>query len=103
MDNCVFFLLHCRCLCFCLKEKKMSNPRKRNFRIEGFKRSVVMDPTYGDITWIILENAIHQIYDHNASGLSFEELYRLVFRDFYYLLLVLRKICVYMMLICYGV
>ncbi|RHN45488.1 putative cullin [Medicago truncatula] len=54
----------------------MSNPRKRNFRIEGFKHGVVMDPQYGDKTWIILENAIHQIYNHNASGLSFEELYR---------------------------
>jgi hypothetical protein len=27
-------------------------------------------------TWQLLENAIHEINNHNASGLSFEELYR---------------------------
>ena len=33
---------------------------------------------YGECekTWKILEHAIHEIYNHNASGLSFEELYR---------------------------
>ncbi|CAI7835604.1 unnamed protein product [Closterium sp. NIES-53] len=35
-----------------------------------------MDPRYAEKTWGILEDAIHQIYNHNASGLSFEELYR---------------------------
>lgn len=29
-------------------------------------------------TWKVLEDAIHEINNHNASGLSFEELYRLV-------------------------
>ena len=27
-------------------------------------------------TWKVLEDAIHEINNHNASGLSFEELYR---------------------------
>jgi cullin 3 len=35
-----------------------------------------MDPKYAEKTWKILEDAIHEIYNHNASGLSFEELYR---------------------------
>ena len=55
----------------------MSNPqKKRNFQIEAFKHKVVVDPKYADKTWKILEHAIHEIYNHNASGLSFEELYR---------------------------
>ncbi len=29
-------------------------------------------------TWKVLEDAIHEINNHNASGLSFEELYRYV-------------------------
>ncbi|KAI9170220.1 hypothetical protein LWI28_024686 [Acer negundo] len=54
----------------------MNNQKKRNFRIEAFKQRVVVDPKYADKTWKILEHAIHEIYNHNASGLSFEELYR---------------------------
>ncbi|KAL0364026.1 UNVERIFIED_CONTAM: Cullin-3A [Sesamum angustifolium] len=53
-----------------------SGPKKRNFQIEAFKHKVVVDPKYADKTWRILEHAIHEIYNHNASGLSFEELYR---------------------------
>ncbi|KAL3347688.1 hypothetical protein AABB24_021391 [Solanum stoloniferum] len=53
-----------------------SNQKKRNFQIEAFKHKVVVDPKYADKTWKILEHAIHEIYNHNASGLSFEELYR---------------------------
>lgn len=56
---------------------KMSNQRKKNFHIEAFKHRVVVDPKYAEKTWKILEHAIHEIYNHNASGLSFEELYRL--------------------------
>lgn len=55
---------------------KMSNQRKKNFHIEAFKHRVVVDPKYAEKTWKILEHAIHEIYNHNASGLSFEELYR---------------------------
>ncbi|RHN45484.1 putative cullin repeat-like-containing domain-containing protein [Medicago truncatula] len=53
----------------------MSSKRKMVFQIRGFK-SHVMDPEYGDKTWNILEHAFHQIYNHNTSGLSFEELHR---------------------------
>ncbi|KAJ0099957.1 hypothetical protein Patl1_21925 [Pistacia atlantica] len=54
----------------------MSGPKKRTFQIEAFKHRVVVDPKYAEKTWKILEHAIHEIYNHNASGLSFEELYR---------------------------
>eukprot|EP00897_Mesotaenium_endlicherianum_P006218 jgi/Mesen1/5624/ME000282S04776 len=54
----------------------MSSAKKKNFKIEPFKHRVEMDPQYADKTWKILEDAIHEIYNHNASGLSFEELYR---------------------------
>ncbi|XP_051146099.1 cullin-3A-like [Andrographis paniculata] len=53
-----------------------SGQKKRNFQIEAFKHKVVVDPKYADKTWKIIEHAIHEIYNHNASGLSFEELYR---------------------------
>lgn len=35
-----------------------------------------MDPNYAEKTWKVLEDAIHEIHNQNASGLSFEELYR---------------------------
>ncbi|MQL77050.1 hypothetical protein Taro_009434 [Colocasia esculenta] len=54
----------------------MNTPKKRNFRIEAFKHRVEVDPKYAEKTWKVLEHAIHEIYSHNASGLSFEELYR---------------------------
>nr|XP_029124258.1 cullin-3A isoform X3 [Elaeis guineensis] len=54
----------------------MSAQKKRNFKIEAFKHRVEVDPKYAEKTWKILEHAIHEIYNHNASGLSFEELYR---------------------------
>lgn len=54
----------------------MSAQKKRNFQIEAFKHRVVVDPKYAEKTWKVLEHAIHEIYNHNASGLSFEELYR---------------------------
>ncbi|KAJ7943492.1 putative Cullin [Quillaja saponaria] len=44
--------------------------------VVAFKHRVVVDPKYADKTWNILEHAILEIYNHNASGLSFEELYR---------------------------
>ncbi|KAH1092137.1 hypothetical protein J1N35_019394 [Gossypium stocksii] len=54
----------------------MSAQKKKAFQIEAFKHRVVVDPKYAEKTWKILEHAIHEIYNHNASGLSFEELYR---------------------------
>eukprot|EP01103_Thecamoeba_quadrilineata_P019179 TRINITY_DN765_c0_g1_i1.p1 TRINITY_DN765_c0_g1~~TRINITY_DN765_c0_g1_i1.p1 ORF type:complete len:756 (+),score=129.29 TRINITY_DN765_c0_g1_i1:106-2268(+) len=35
-----------------------------------------MDPNYADNAWKLLKNAINEIHRQNASGLSFEELYR---------------------------
>ncbi|XP_057447618.1 cullin-3B-like [Lotus japonicus] len=54
----------------------MSAQKKRSFQIEAFKHRVVVDPKYAEKTWKVLEHAINEIYNHNASGLSFEELYR---------------------------
>ncbi|KAJ6840012.1 cullin-3A-like [Iris pallida] len=54
----------------------MSAPKKRSFKIEAFKHRVEIDPKYAEKTWKIIEHAIHEIYNHNSSGLSFEELYR---------------------------
>ncbi|GKV08717.1 hypothetical protein SLEP1_g20313 [Rubroshorea leprosula] len=54
----------------------MSAPKKKTIQIEAFRHRVVADPKYAEKTWNILEHAIHEIYNHNASGLSFEELYR---------------------------
>lgn len=34
--------------------------------------------TFADKTWKVLEDAIQEIHNQNASGLSFEELYRSV-------------------------
>ncbi|KAG4958753.1 hypothetical protein JHK87_035386 [Glycine soja] len=55
---------------------KMSTQKKRPYHIEAFKHRAVGDPKYAEKTWKVLEHAIHEIYNHNASGLSFEELYR---------------------------
>lgn len=58
------------------KRGEMSNQKKKPFQIEAFKHKVVVDPKYAEKTWKLLEHAIHEIYNLNASGLSFEELYR---------------------------
>jgi hypothetical protein len=57
----------------------MSNLKKKNFRIEGFRHGVEVEPCYGEELWVIIENAVHQIYDHHATDLRFEDLYRLGF------------------------
>lgn len=58
----------------------MSNQKRRNFQIEALKNlQVDIDPNYADKTWNILEHAIYEIYNHNASYLSFEDLYRFPF------------------------
>ncbi|KAH9314046.1 hypothetical protein KI387_022673 [Taxus chinensis] len=54
----------------------MSSAKRKNIKIEPFKHKVDMDPKYAEKTWRILEHTINEIYNHNASGLSFEELYR---------------------------
>ena len=37
-----------------------------------------MDSNDAEETWKILEYAIHDMYNHNASDINFEELYRFV-------------------------
>ena len=46
------------------------------FVIQPFKHSQQMDEDYANRTWETLHDAIREIHRQNASGLSFEELYR---------------------------
>ena len=55
----------------------MSSQKKRSTRIEPFRHRVETDPKFFEKSWNKLHDAIREIYNHNASGLSFEELYRL--------------------------
>lgn len=88
---------------FHLSGDTMSNPqKKRNFQIEAFKHKVVVDPKYADKTWKILEHAIHEIYNHNASGLSFEELYRLFWLHAPLSLLILSYFCALFFFFCFN-
>lgn len=59
----------------------MSN-KKPKITIKPFRHQVTMDPNYAENTWNLLRNAIHEIHKKNASGLSFEELYRCVLKIF---------------------
>eukprot|EP01126_Amoeba_proteus_P042960 TRINITY_DN4684_c0_g1_i2.p1 TRINITY_DN4684_c0_g1~~TRINITY_DN4684_c0_g1_i2.p1 ORF type:complete len:679 (-),score=112.16 TRINITY_DN4684_c0_g1_i2:419-2371(-) len=52
------------------------NGKKAKIIIKPFRHHVTMDPNYAENTWLLLCNAIHEIHKKNASGLSFEELYR---------------------------
>lgn len=70
-----------------------NNQKKRVFQIEAFKHKVVVDPKYADKTWKILEHAINEIYNHNASGLSFEELYRFALLQFPFLSFIAFRLC----------
>jgi cullin 3 len=58
----------------------MNSQKKRSPKIEPFRHRVDADPKSFDKSWKKLEDAIREIYNHNASGrgLSFEELYRLI-------------------------
>jgi cullin 3 len=53
----------------------MSDSKKR-FNIKPFRAHIPMDRTTAQQTWEALANAIDEIYNRNASQLSFEELYR---------------------------
>lgn len=44
--------------------------------MKPFKIPSAMDPSSAQKTWMTLKDAIEQIYNRNASSLSFEELYR---------------------------
>lgn len=57
-------------------KREMITQKKMNLQIEALKHQIVVDPKYAEKTWNILEHAIHEICNHNDSGLSFEELYR---------------------------
>ena len=50
--------------------------QRSRFVIQPFSQSHQMDSEYASKTWQTLRNAIHEIHRQNASGLSFEELYR---------------------------
>ncbi|XP_062191598.1 cullin-3B-like [Phragmites australis] len=54
----------------------MSTQKKRGLRMEPFRHRVDTDPMFFDKSWRKLHDAIREIYNHNSSGLSFEELYR---------------------------
>ena len=54
----------------------MANAGRAKFVIQPFKHNQQMDEEYANKTWQTLHNAIHEIHKQNASGLSFEELYR---------------------------
>ena len=53
----------------------MSSPNKK-FVIKNFKSAVTMDNIQAKKVWESLQVAIYEIYNKNASTLSFEELYR---------------------------
>lgn len=50
--------------------------QKSKFIIKPFQHNVQMDEEYANRTWQTLHEAIREIHRQNASGLSFEELYR---------------------------
>eukprot|EP01090_Pellita_catalonica_P013608 TRINITY_DN3274_c0_g7_i1.p1 TRINITY_DN3274_c0_g7~~TRINITY_DN3274_c0_g7_i1.p1 ORF type:complete len:736 (-),score=109.41 TRINITY_DN3274_c0_g7_i1:103-2310(-) len=50
--------------------------RTAKITIKPFRHQVQMEPNYAENTWKLLKKAIHEIHKQNASGLSFEELYR---------------------------
>ena len=54
----------------------MASSKKTKINIKPFRNQVQMDPNYAGNTWKLLKNAIYEIHKQNASGLSFEELYR---------------------------
>ena len=49
---------------------------KKKFTIKPFWPNAQMSSEQADKNWRILESAISEIHRHNASSLSFEELYR---------------------------
>lgn len=53
-----------------------SCPKSTLCHLQPFRAHVPMDKTVAQQTWGALANAIDEIYNRNASQLSFEELYR---------------------------
>eukprot|EP01105_Mastigella_eilhardi_P010313 TRINITY_DN2407_c0_g2_i1.p1 TRINITY_DN2407_c0_g2~~TRINITY_DN2407_c0_g2_i1.p1 ORF type:complete len:748 (+),score=248.08 TRINITY_DN2407_c0_g2_i1:140-2383(+) len=58
------------------QQQQQQASKKPTITIKAFRSQVPMDPNYADKTWKLLKNAICEIHKQNASGLSFEELYR---------------------------
>ena len=54
----------------------MANAGRAKFVIQPFKHTQQMDEDFANRTWQTLHDAIREIHRQNASGLSFEELYR---------------------------
>lgn len=48
-------------------------------RLDWFESNAVVRADYKQNTWKLLKTSIEHIHNKNASGLSFEELYRLAF------------------------
>eukprot|EP00753_Platysulcus_tardus_P005775 PLAT13692.1.p1 GENE.PLAT13692.1~~PLAT13692.1.p1 ORF type:complete len:740 (+),score=386.09 PLAT13692.1:52-2271(+) len=51
-------------------------PGKKKLVIRPFRARATIDSSSSDSIWELLKSAIREIYAHNASNLSFEELYR---------------------------
>jgi cullin 3 len=49
---------------------------KQKINIKAFKPAAQVDTNYADGLWKVLDLAFQQIYNKNASNLSYEELYR---------------------------
>ena len=54
----------------------MSASKKPKIQIKRIRPTMAMDANYAQNTWNLLKSAIQEIHKKNASGLSFEELYR---------------------------
>jgi cullin 3 len=54
----------------------LAQAKKSSAGIRQFRSGDPMDEKESNRTWECLKHAIHQIHQHNASSLSFEELYR---------------------------
>ena len=54
----------------------MNSKKPGKITIKPFRQAVQMEPQYAENIWGLLQNAIREIHKKNASGLSFEELYR---------------------------
>ncbi len=54
----------------------MSLSTKKNFQIQSFRQQISLDVNAANNLWCSLSKAIDEIYNQNASTLSFEELYR---------------------------
>lgn len=57
-------------------ERKAGKSSKKTRREKNSPSSSFKNNFKTEKTWKVLEDAIHEINNHNASGLSFEELYR---------------------------